>query len=170
MSRVARDAARRHREKLLYLVVGAWNTFFGYACFSLLYYLLQGLVFPSLILVIAYAASSVNGFLGYRYWVFRSAGHPVAQYVRFQFVYLPLLLVNVVLLPLALAYTPLSAYAVQALFSVVTVVAGYLGNKYFTFRTTSTRELPPEAPGVGEAGAATHPQAVGAPTVRESGP
>ena len=59
--------------------------------------------------------------------------------LRFQFVYLPLLLVNMVVLPLALAYTPLNAYAVQALFAMVTVVAGYLGNKHFAFRRSGHR-------------------------------
>ena len=134
------STARRHREKLLYLVVGAWNTLFGYALFSLLYYLLQDSVFPSVILAVVYAINSVNGFLGYRYVVFGSRGHPAAEYLRFQAVYLPLLVVNMVVLPLALAYTSLNAYAVQALFVVVTVVGGYLGNKHFAFRA------PPEEP------------------------
>ena len=145
MRRTAAWVWRDHREKLLYLLVGVWNTLFSYACFALLYYLLQDDLHPSLILALGYAISSVNGFLGYRYIVFRAAGHPLAQYVRFQFVYLPLLLVNMVILPLALAYTTLNAYAVQALFAVVTVVAGYLGNKHFAFRA------PPEAPSDGGA-------------------
>jgi putative flippase GtrA len=149
------SAARRHREKILYLVVGGWNTLFSYACFALLYYLFQDDLHPSLILAMVYVLSSVNGFLGYRHIVFRSAGHPLAQYVRFQFVYLPLLLVNMVLLPLALAYTSLNAYVVQALFAVVTVVAGYLGNKHFAFRTGRPRDEPPAAPrGTGEPGGA----------------
>ena len=41
---------------------------------------------------------------------------------------------NMVALPLFLAYTDLNAYVVQAGFAVFAVVAGYLGNKYFTFR------------------------------------
>ena len=37
----------RHREKVMYLVVGAWNTLFAYGCFSLLYYLLHERLEPS---------------------------------------------------------------------------------------------------------------------------
>jgi putative flippase GtrA len=125
---------RDHRQKVLYLIVGGWNTLFNYACFSLLYYLFGEIVFSSVILAAAYALSSVNGFLGYRYIVFGSRGHPLAEYLRFQTVYLPLLLVNMVLLPLALTYTTANAYLVQALFAVVIVVVGYLGNKHFAFR------------------------------------
>jgi putative flippase GtrA len=125
---------RDHREKVLYLVVGVWNTLFSYACFSLLYYLFHEHVFSSVILVASYALASVNGFLGFRYIVFRSKGHPVVEYLRFQVVYLPLLVVNAVALPLFLAYTDLNAYVVQAGWAVVAVIGGYLGNKYFTFR------------------------------------
>lgn len=127
-------AMRVHREKLLYLVVGGWNTLFQYVSFSLLYYLLSGWLFSSVILFLSYVLSSINGFLGFRYIVFQSRGHPLAEYARFQLVYLPLLVVNMVALPILLAYTPLNAYVVQAGFAVFSVVMGYLGNKYFAFR------------------------------------
>jgi len=132
----ALKAMRAHREKLLYLVVGGWNTLFQYASFALLYYLLSGLLFSSVILFVSYVLSSINGFLGFRLIVFKSKGHPVVEYLKFQLVYVPLLAINMILLPLMLAYTPLNAYVVQALFAVVSVVMGYFGNKYFTFRET----------------------------------
>lgn len=127
-------AARVHQEKLLYLVVGAWNTLFQYACFSVLYYTLHEWVFSSFILFASYVISSINGFIGFRYVVFKSRGHPLLEYLRFQLVYLPLLVVNMVALPLLIAHTPLNAYVVQAFFAAFSVVAGYLGNKYFAFR------------------------------------
>jgi putative flippase GtrA len=136
-------AMRAHREKLLYLVVGGWNTLFQYVSFSLLYYLLSGWLFSSAILFISYGLSSINGFLGYRYVVFQSRGHPLAEYARFQLVYMPLLVVNLVALPLLLEYTPLNAYVVQAGFAVFSVVVGYLGNKYFAFR--KDKEVPGDA-------------------------
>jgi len=132
----ALKALRAHREKLLYLVVGGWNSLFQYASFSLLYYLLHGVLFSSVILFLSYVLSSINGFLGFRLIVFRSKGHPVVEYLKFQLVYVPLLAINMILLPLMLAYTPLNAYVVQALFAVLSVVLGYFGNKYFTFRGT----------------------------------
>ena len=132
----ALKALRAHREKLMYLVVGGWNTLFQYASFSLLYYLLNGVLFSSVILFLSYVLSSINGFLGFRLIVFRSQGHPVVEYLKFQLVYVPLLAINMILLPLMLAYTPLNAYVVQALFAVLSVVMGYFGNKYFTFRET----------------------------------
>jgi putative flippase GtrA len=142
--RLLPSTVRAHREKVLYLLVGGWNTLFQYVTFSLLYYLLSGWLFSSLILLISYVLSSVNGFLGFRYIVFRSKGHPLAEYLRFQLVYTPLLALNMIVLPVALALTPLNAYVVQALFAVFSVIAGYLGNKYFTFRKTLAPERPPD--------------------------
>lgn len=123
-----------HRERGLYLVVGGWNTLFTYACFSLLYYLLHTSVHPSIILALTYFISSINGFTCFRYLVFKPIRHPLREYLRYQAVYLPLLAINMVVLPLALAHTHLNAYVVQALFAVFAVVVGYLGNKYFAFR------------------------------------
>lgn len=118
----------------MYLVVGGWNTLVTYACFSVLYYLLHASVHPSLILALSYVVASINGFLGFRYLVFKPAGHGLVEYAKYQVVYVPILVLNMVGLPLALQHTSLNAYAIQAFFAVFAVVASYLGNKYFTFR------------------------------------
>jgi putative flippase GtrA len=123
----------RHRDKVMYLVAGAWNTLFSYGCFSLLYHLLHEHMPPSAILAISYVVASIVGFLTMRYLVFTPVKHAFIEYLRYQVVYLPILMVNLVVLPLALRYSDLNAYAVQALFAVFAVIAGYLGNKYFTF-------------------------------------
>jgi putative flippase GtrA len=124
----------RHRQKAMYLVVGGWNSAFSYGCFSILYYFLSHRLVPSLILVIAYAVASVNGYLTFRYLVFTPVRNALVEYLRYQVVYLPILAINAVALPLALTYTSLSAYVIQALFAVFAIVASYLGNKYFAFR------------------------------------
>ncbi len=149
MRRFAGYVWNDHREKVLYLLVGGWNTIFQWASFSLFYYFLNDVVFSSWILVITKVFASLNGFLCYRYIVFGSRGHPLKEFLRFQLVYLPLFLVNLVVLPLALAYTSLNAYVVQALFAVFSVVAGFIGNRYFTFRKVedATPAAPPEPAG-----------------------
>ena len=124
----------RHRDKAIYLAVGGWNTFIAYVCFAALYYLLNERLPPSAILVIAYLLASVNGYLTFRYFVFAPVRHPVIEYLRYQAVYLPILALNLVALPLALRYTNLSAYVIQALLGIFAVVAAYLGTKYFAFR------------------------------------
>ena len=124
----------RHRQKVMYLVVGGWNSFFSYGSFAILYFLLERRAEPSAILAIAYVIASVNGYLTFRHFVFAPVRHPLVEYLRYQAVYLPILAVSMIVLPLALRYTSLSAYAIQALFAVFAIVASYLGNKYFAFR------------------------------------
>ena len=140
-----------HREKMLYLVVGGWNTLFTWLSFSLLYYFLSPYVYSSLILVASYLIASVNGFLGFRYIVFGASGrHPLLEYIKYQVVYLPLLGLNMVILPLLLAHTTWNAYIIEAGFGALSIVVGYLGNKYFTFRRR--RPTPQQdAPGATEA-------------------
>lgn len=124
----------------MYLVVGTWNTLFGFGCFSLLYYLFHERLAPTVIVAIAYVVSSLNGFLAFRYLVFAPVTHPVIEYLRYQAVYLPLLALNLVVLPLALRYSELNAYAIQALFVIFVVIAGYLGNKHFAFRKPKAKD------------------------------
>jgi GtrA-like protein. len=124
---------------VMYLVVGAWNTLFAYGCFALLYYLLHDYLGPIAILAIAYAVPSINGYLTFRYLVFKPVSHPLIEYARYQAVYLPIGAVNFVVLPLALKYSDLNAYAIQALFAIFAIIAAYLGNKYFAFRKPKAR-------------------------------
>ena len=133
---LAATAWNAHREKILYLVVGCWNVVFQYAIFSLCWYFLQDRLHPDVILLLATATGSVNGYLGFRYIVFGPTGHPLREFLRFQVVYAPILLVNMVLLPLLLRHTSLNAYAIQALWGMAAIVIAYVGNKYFTFRKT----------------------------------
>ena len=125
---------RRYRQQILYLVVGGWNTAFQYGVFVVCWYLLHADLHPDIILLIAYLIASVNGFLAFRYIVFKPASHPLIEYLKFQVVYAPLLVLNMIALPLLLKHTHLSAYAIQALLAVFAIVAAYVGNKYFTFR------------------------------------
>ena len=59
-------------------------------------------------------------------------------------VYVPGLLANLILLPIALAALPISIYVVQALFMTGVVVASYLAHKYYSFggNDTGTSEHP----------------------------
>jgi putative flippase GtrA len=130
----------RHRDKVAYLVVGAWNSAFAYGSFAVLYFILNDRLAPSVILAIAYVVASVNGYLTFRYFVFTPVRHPVIEYIRYQAVYLPILAVNLVALPVALTYTSLSAYVIQALLAIFAVVAAYVGNKYFAFRRPAAKD------------------------------
>lgn len=125
---------RKYREQIAYLLVGAWNTLFGYALFALLYYLLGTHLHVDVILVLSYVISIANAYIGYRFVVFRSTGSMARELPRFTAVYAVTLAANLVVLPLSLRLLPWNVYVVQGLFTVVIVVLSYLGHKYFSFR------------------------------------
>jgi putative flippase GtrA len=118
----------------MYLLVGVWKTVVAFVCFSLLYYFLHQRLGTSLILVLTYLIASLNGYVSFRYLVFSPVAHPVVEYVRYQAVYFPIFLLNIIVLPLALKHSSLSAYVIQGAFACFAVVVSYLGNKYYTFR------------------------------------
>jgi len=121
------------KERVLYVVVGGWNSVFQYVIFASLVYLLSGHVAVWVVLPIAYVIGSINGFVCFKYIVFRSDGHALHEYMRFNMVYVPLLVINMVALPMLIRAWDLNAYAVQAVLIPVFVVAGYVANKLFTF-------------------------------------
>ena len=130
----------RRREQLLYLVVGGWNTVFGFGVWALMQYLLGDYLNYLVVLLLAWPINVLNAYLGYRYLVFRSRGPVLKEFSRFSLVYLATLLVNLALLPVALRMLPFTIYVVQALFSGVVVVCSYLGHKHFSFRDRHPRQ------------------------------
>lgn len=123
-----------HREQLLYLVVGGWNTVFGYGIWALMQYLLGGHLHYLVVVLLAWPIAVLNAYLGYRYIVFRSSGPVLRELPRFSLVYAATLVVNLMLLPVALTVLPFNIYVVQALLLAVVVVCSYWSHKYFSFR------------------------------------
>ena len=124
----------RRREQLLYLVVGGWNTVFGYCVWALMQYLLGDYLPYLVIVVLAWPIAVLNAYIGYRYIVFRSRGPILRELPRFSLVYVATLLVNLAILPIALRVLPFNIYVVQALLLGTLVVCSYLGHKHFSFR------------------------------------
>ena len=148
----AKALATRRREQLLYVVVGVWNTLFGYGVFALLYHLLHDVAGVPRIpgsmsaLVLASAIGIANNYVLYRVIVFRSHGAVRRELPRFLVVYLVALAVNLVVLPLALHELPFDVYAVQAVYTVAVVVTTYVANKYFSFAPAPRAGRGPGAP------------------------
>jgi putative flippase GtrA len=142
-----------YREQIHYLAVGGWNTLFGYLSFVVLYYFLNGVLPLTAILVLSYVISVANAYICYRYVVFRSRDSILRELPRFTSVYLVALAANLVVLPLALHYLPLSAYVVQALFTLAVVLLSYVGHRYFSFGgrqgNADTRETSAKGPDSG---------------------
>ena len=135
-------------ELLRYLAVGACNTLFGYACYFVLVRLfLRVLPTPpaltaSIALIVATFINITVSFLGYKWFVFRTKGNYLREYLRSMTVYLPSLVVNAVLIaPLTAIcrmFHPIrnqAPYVAGALLTGFTVILSFLGHKHFSFKS-----------------------------------
>jgi putative flippase GtrA len=130
----------RRREQLLYLLVGGWNTVFGYGVWAVLQSLLGDHLHYLVIVLLSWPIAVLNAYLGYRYVVFRSRAPVLTELPRFSLVYVVTLVANLVLLPIALSVLPFNIYVVQAVLITVLVVSSYLGHRYYSFAAGRRRD------------------------------
>jgi putative flippase GtrA len=147
--RIAFPVNRRSTKSLLqfmrYVLVGGFNTVFGYSVFALFNWLFRGLGTYSYL----YAAVLANvivisvAFLGYKWFVFRTRGNYLVEYIRCFGVYGSSALIGLaglsILVPIlrrVLHQPERAPYIAGALLTVVTVVFSFVGHKNISFRSS----------------------------------
>ncbi|MGA7631136.1 MAG: GtrA family protein [Terriglobales bacterium] len=127
-----------------YLLVGAWNTLFGYGTFALFTAILSPIIPHGYILasVISSLLNITVAYLGYKWFVFKTKGNYLREWIRCVGVYSGGILVGVLALPVLVAVirrnTQLvgqAPYIAGALLTALMVVYSFLGHKKFSFRT-----------------------------------
>jgi putative flippase GtrA len=124
----------KHKQKIRYLIIGGWNTVFGYGVFAGLYFWLSGSVHYLLILSLSYIINITNAYVGYKLFVFRTKGNILREYFRFYLVYGVSFVVNLASLPFLLEILHLNMYVAQALITIITVIGSYVLHKNFSFK------------------------------------
>jgi len=123
-----------HEQKIRYLIIGGWNTIFGYGVFAVLYFWLEGSIHYLFILSISYILSITNAYIGYKLFVFRTRGNIFREYLRFYVIYGVSFLINLAVLPLLVELLSLNMYAAQAVVTIITIVGSYVLHKNFSFK------------------------------------
>jgi putative flippase GtrA len=126
-----------------YILVGIWNTVFGYAVFAVLQLTLGDDLNYLLILAAAQVVGTLNAFVGYRLLVFKVHGHVLRDLARFSTVYVGAFVVNLAALPLLVEVIGLPVLVAQALVVGGTVVASFFVHRGFSFRRPTAPELDP---------------------------
>jgi putative flippase GtrA len=144
---------RSIREIVRFVIVGGWNTVFGYGLFAASNYLLADRIPHAYMVacVIANAIAITMAYVGHKFVTFRTRGNYLREYLRFYVVYGATTLLGLVLLPPAVAliglvvqrksYVP---YIAQAVLLPVNVATSFVGHKRFSFRPPSK---PADTPG-----------------------
>ena len=123
-----------NRKEVRYVLVGGWNTLFGWAVFVALQLTVGATIGYMAVLVIAQVVSIINAYLCYRWLVFRVQGSWWLDFFRFSTVYWIVFALNIVALPLMVSGLGMNVIVAQTVFVVVTVIASYIAHNRFSFR------------------------------------
>jgi len=128
-----------HEEKLRFLVVGGWNTAFGYGMLWILDSLLHARLHYTLILTLNWVIGVTQNLFTFKLLVFRTKGNWLKEYLRSYVVYAGSFVLNLAIVSLIMeVWRPRLVIAQLPALVVVTVIS-YLGHKYFTYRTTEEK-------------------------------
>ena len=127
-----------------YLVVGVWNTLFGYGAYAALTAALAPVVSHSYIpaSIIAAPLNITVSYLGYKWFVFKTQGNYLREWTRCCIVYGSAMLLGIALLPPTVFLIRLvpglnrsAPYIAGALLMGFNVIYSFLGHKNLSFRT-----------------------------------
>lgn len=128
-----KELITKHSARLRYLIVGGWNTIFGYALFVALHWLLGTRVHYLLILLIVQIISILNAYVAYKHFVFKTRGNVMVEFVRFNVIYVALFVFNMIALPFFVEVLKLSTTVSQGIIVSIAAGLGYLGHKTISF-------------------------------------
>jgi putative flippase GtrA len=137
------EKPREWGQIIRFLLVGGWNTAFGYCLYVAFTYLLTGVIPYAYMAahVLAYVLSITVAYFGYKFLVFKTKGNYLREYLRTYLVYGASCLMGLVLLPVAVMlvrpFCPklaLAPYIAQAFVLPIVVATSYFGHKKFSFR------------------------------------
>lgn len=120
---------------LRFLVAGGWNTAFGYASLALLYYLFSDKIHYLLLMVFAAILSITNAYICHKFFVFKTKGNYIKEYLRYYVVYSVPIGFGFIFLPFCIEILKINFYVTQAILTLITVIISYFGHKHVSFRT-----------------------------------
>ena len=120
-------------DKVRYILAGGWNTLVGYLIFLVAYLAFGGVWHYLLIAFLSHLAASLNAWLTYRYFVFRSSSQPLAEYLRFSVSAGFVVVLQLALLALLVTVCGFHPLFAQVLTIVSSLMISYVAHKRFSF-------------------------------------
>lgn len=143
----------RGPQLIRYLAVGACNTLFGYGCYALFTMLLSPLLAYGYVLasLLANIFSITFAFLGYKWFVFKTEGNYLREWVRCLGVYAGSMLLSAAALPFVVAVVRRQTgrdhsapYIAGAIVLVFSIAFSFLGHRHISF--VPSKQAPQSAP------------------------
>ncbi|MGV8080490.1 MAG: GtrA family protein [Syntrophales bacterium] len=136
----------RHGVKIRFVLVGIWNTFFGYGVYVTLDWLFERAFANRAVAYMSAAVLSnilaiLNAYIFHKYITFRSEARGwamIPEFLRFFSTYLVSIVVGLATLPVFVEVFGIDPKIAGALVLPVTVLASWLGHSRFSFRKPGT--------------------------------
>ncbi len=125
----------QRNEQTRFLLVGAFNTAFGYLVFVVLYLLAGSRFHYLLVAVLAHFLAVIVAFLCHRRIVFRAEGPWLMQFIRYNLSVLGVMLAGLLGLYLLVSVLHMHPLPAQAIVTALTVAISYFAHRHFSFRT-----------------------------------
>lgn len=131
-----------HQLKAKFVLVGIWNTIFGYCAFCLLDSLLSRLFIARYIaymsaMVLSQIIAVINAYICHKYITFKSEAKGmaiIAEFFRFAATYVVTFCLSLVLLPAFVEIVHVTPKISAAIIVLMCTVISYLGHSRFSFR------------------------------------
>jgi len=139
------DVPRRlwqDNRKLRFLVVGGWNTLFGYLSFYVLYLLAAGRLHYLIVAILAHFAAVTQSYVMQRHLVFRSDAPVPGEFLRFNTSLIGTLLFGLLAMYLLVEKANMSPLIAQAIVILMSVVLSYLLHSRLSFGPSTGRQGP----------------------------
>ncbi|MCF8198589.1 MAG: GtrA family protein [Sulfuritalea sp.] len=141
------DAPRRlwqDSRKLRFLVVGGWNTLFGYLSFYVIYLLTADRLHYLIIAILAHFVAVTQSYIMQRHVVFRSGAPVTIEFLRFNASHIGTLLFGLLSIYILVDAADLAPLAAQAIVILVSVILSYLLHSRISFAPTADKRGPLE--------------------------
>lgn len=132
-----------HHKKVRFVLVGIWNTIFGYFVFVACDYLFERLFSPRYVAYMSAAVLSnilaiINAYIFHKHITFQSTVRGkgiLIEFARFFSTYLFSMILGLILLPVSVEALGIEPRISAALLIPVTTIISYIGHARFSFRT-----------------------------------
>ena len=131
-----------HQVKAKFIIVGIWNTIFGYGVFCLLDTLFAWLFSARAMaymcaMMLAQPLAVINAYIFHKYITFKSKAKGkaiIAEFFRFSATYVVTFCLSLVLLPALVEIGHIPPKISAALITLICAIISYLGHSRFSFR------------------------------------
>jgi len=131
----------RHQVKIRFVLVGIWNTLFGYGLFCILDTAFSAAAMAGYLaympaLVISHVLSIINAFIFHKYITFKSAVRGLEvllEFMRFSLTYAFSFCLSLLLMPVLVEVLHVRTKPAAGMIVMVCTVLSYLGHSRFSF-------------------------------------